>query len=91
MGSDITEKGSGMEEKKWPRIGDRLVHRFRGNSGEVVAEVVGSDRKTGRIAVRIGKRQYESLSAAAQAISGNVSNGWVYWGLKKQKGYGPPP
>ena len=56
-----------MEDKKWPRVGDRLVHRFREERGEVMAEVIATDHKTGRIALQIGKRQYESLSAAAQA------------------------
>jgi len=72
-------------EKRWPKAGEKLVHKFRKKSGEVVAEIVSVDRKTGSVKVRIGKEVFPSLSSAAQAVSGASSNGWVYWGLKKQK------
>lgn len=71
--------------KTWPREGDRLVHRFRKKEGEVVAEVLSVDRKTGKVAVRVGKKTYPSLSAAASAVTGRATNGWVFWGLKKQE------
>lgn len=43
-------------EKQWPRPGDLLVHRFRKKEGEVVATVISVDRKTGKVAVRVGKK-----------------------------------
>jgi len=61
------------------------VHRFRKKSGEVVAEVVAVDKPACRVSVRIGKQEFASLSAAAEAISGTANNGWIYWGLKKQQ------
>lgn len=71
-------------KKSWPRVGDKLVHRFRKRPGHVVAEVTAVDKKGGKVSVRIGNKVYPSLSAAAQAMSGSASNGWMYWGLKKQ-------
>ena len=71
-------------EKRWPNVGEKLVHKFRKRSGEVVAEVVSVDRKAGSVKVRIGKEVFPSLSSAAHAVSGASSNGWIYWGLKDQ-------
>lgn len=73
-------------EKECPRPGDRLVHRFRKKAGEVVAEVLAVDRKTGKVTVRVGGTMYVSLSAAGQAIAGHPTSGLVFWGLKKQRG-----
>jgi hypothetical protein len=73
------------DEKKWPKVGDTLVHKFRKKSGKVVAEVVSVDKKNGSISLRVGKELFPSLSAAAQSISGSSTNGWTYWGLKKQQ------
>lgn len=80
------------QRKRMPRPGDRLVHGFRKRGGQVVAEVVSVDERTGRVTVRIGDKLYPSLSAAALAVSGRPSIGWVYWGLKKQmQGYRRTP
>ncbi len=73
-------------EKKWPQPGDRLVHRFRKREGEVVVEVISVDQATGMVGVRIGEATYPSLSAAATDITGFPTNGWIFWGLKKQTG-----
>ncbi len=72
-------------DKTWPSPGDRLLHRFRRRPGEVVAEVLSVDVKAGKVAVRVDGVDYTSLSAAAEAIGGGRTNGWIYWGLKKQK------
>ena len=68
--------------KLWPKPGDRLVHKFRGREGEVIAKVLSVNRENGKIAVQIEDEVYASLSAAAKSISGYNSNGWLYWGLK---------
>ena len=73
-----------MSEKKLPKPGQRLVHRLRKRDGEVVAEVISVNKKTGKVAVRVGDITYPSLSAAGHAIAGHPTNGWVFWGLKKQ-------
>ncbi len=55
--------------KRWPQPGDRLVHSFRKQEGQIVAEVISLDRKTGRVAVGVSDITYPSLSAAAAAIA----------------------
>ena len=67
-----------------PKRGDVLVHVFRGRPGEVRARVADVDEDTGRVTVNIGSKTYPSLSAAARAITGHPTNGWIFWGLKKQ-------
>lgn len=71
-------------EKIWPAVGDKLVHNFRKKSGSVVAEVLSINKENEEIVLRIGEDVFPSLSAAAHSISGAQSNGWVFWGLKKQ-------
>jgi hypothetical protein len=73
------------DDKKWPKVGDKLEHKFRKKSGKVVAEVVSVDKKSGSVSLRVGKEQFPSLTAAAQSLSGFATNGWTYWGLKKQR------
>ena len=77
------------DEKQWPAPGDRLVHHFRKREGEVVAEVVSVDSQSGRVAVRVDGTEYPTLSAAATEIAGHPTNGWVFWGLKRQKAKRP--
>ena len=71
-------------DARMPVVGEILVHRFRRQPGEVRAEVISVDEVTRSVRVRIGGKEYASLSAAAKAIAGTNENGWVYWGLKKQ-------
>ena len=68
-----------------PYVGEVLVHRFRRRPGEVQAVVLSVDREKRAVAVEVNGKRYGSLSAAASAISGTSQNGWIYWGLKKQK------
>lgn len=70
--------------KRMPQRGERLVHRYKNKEGEVVAEIISVDEKTGKIAVRVGETTYRSLSSAGKAVSGHSTNGWIFWGLKKQ-------
>lgn len=73
-----------MDGKKiWPKVGDKLVHQSRKKPGEIVAEVVAVNKVLGTISLRVGTREYSSLSAAAKAIAGGSQNGWVFWGLKR--------
>lgn len=71
-------------EKLFPKIGDKLIHKFRKKPGSVTAEVISIDTERGDVSVKIGREVFPSLSSAAQSISGHSSNGWTYWGLKKQ-------
>ena len=70
-------------ERKLPQPGDRLTHHFRKTPRKIIAEVVTVDPRTGKVGVKVGDTTYPSLSAAAQAISGQARNGWIFWGLKK--------
>lgn len=73
--------------KRWPKPGERLIHKFRRQAGEAVAEVVSVNVESGNITVRYDGKNYGSLSAAAKSASGFESNGWIFWGLKPQKVY----
>lgn len=75
------------DEIKWPKPGDELVHEFRKVPGTVVAEVVAVDKSMGKISLHINGKDYSSVSAAAKAVTGFETNGWVFWGLKKSKSY----
>ena len=72
-----------MTEKKWPKIGQTLVHKSRNNE-TFSAEVLKVDKKKNKISVRVGNVVYPSLSSAAESVGGYVTNGWIFWGLKKQ-------
>lgn len=73
------------QNKKWPRVGDKLIHHYRKKPGCAEAEVVSVDKKSGTVSLQVGDNIYSSLSSAAQALSGTPANGWTYWGLKKQR------
>ena len=70
-------------EKRWPKAGQLLTHRFVGRQGrhEVVAEVVEVDQANGKVWVRVDHVVYKSLSGAAKALTGHEENGWIFWGL----------
>lgn len=74
------------QDRQFPKPGDRLIHIFRKRPGQVEVEVVDVDRERGFVSVRMGGKIYPTLSAAAKEVAGHASNGWVYWGLKKQTG-----
>jgi hypothetical protein len=73
-----------MSGATWPTPGQILVHRLRKRNGEITARVLEVERGLGLIRVEVNGTIYNSLSAAASAVSGHASNGWVFWGLKKQ-------
>ena len=72
-------------EKFWPTPGQKLIHKPKKGAGQIEGEVLEVDQYTGRVSLRVQGHVYPSLSAAATAISGSSTNGWVYWGLKKPK------
>ena len=72
------------ETPRWPSVGERLSHYSRKTGETVEAEVLEVDQASGRIRLRVNGEEYPSLSAAAHALAGHATNGWVYWGLKKQ-------
>ena len=73
-----------MSSTIWPTRGQVLTHHLKKNNSEITATVVEVDKSLGRIRVEVNGTIYKSLSAAAIAVSGHASNGWIFWGLKKQ-------
>jgi hypothetical protein len=55
------------DEKNWPTVGEKLVHKFRKKPGSVVAEVVSVDRTKEEIVLKVGKHVFPSLSAAGKS------------------------
>lgn len=84
---NVFVRGRMSHRKNWPKVGQELVHKFRAKRGQVTARVLKSDEAAGKVTVRVGKKTYSSLSAAAKGCSGYIDNGWTYWGLKKQRAY----
>jgi len=66
-----------------PSPGDVLVGRYKGES--IRSVVVHVSAEGSKVAVRIGKKTYRSLSSAAKSVTGNWVNGWVFWGLEKER------
>lgn len=62
-----------------PKEGKKLVARHKGIVVE--ATIVKVRSEVGRVAVEIAGVTYPTLSAAAKAVTGKETNGWVFWGL----------
>jgi len=75
----------GTEDKAWPKPGDRLTHASRKTGETFEAVVLQADEQAGTLTVRVGDKTFSSLSAGAFSITGKSTNGWIYWGLKKQR------
>jgi hypothetical protein len=65
------------------KSGLTLASRKTGETFEAV--VLQADEQAGTLTVRVGNETFSSLSAAASSITGKATNGWIYWGLKKQR------
>jgi hypothetical protein len=63
--------------RQLPPVGTTLTGRSRGQSHTAVI-VEAKDRPVGR-AVKYGDQLFASLSAAAKAVTGHSTNGWVFW------------
>jgi len=63
--------------RELPPVGTTLTATYKGQAH--TAEIVeAKDRSAGR-AVRYGDQLFPSLSAAASAVTGHATNGWVFW------------
>ncbi len=60
-----------------PPVGTTLTARHKGQPHTAVI-VEAKDRPVGR-AVEYGDQLFASLSAAAKAVTGHSTNGWVFW------------
>ena len=63
--------------RQLPPVGTTLAGRSRGQSHTAVI-VEAKDRPGGR-AVKYGDQLFASLSAAARAVTGHATNGWLFW------------
>jgi hypothetical protein len=63
--------------KNRPIAGTRLVREWQGIEHSVTVLDDGFEYQG---------RSYQSLSAIARAITGTRWNGWIFWGLKNQRG-----
>ena len=63
--------------RQLPPVGTSLAATYRGQTHTAVI-VEAKDRPAGR-AVKYGDQLFASLSAAARAVTGHSTNGWVFW------------
>ena len=63
--------------RQLPPVGTTLTATYRGRTYSAVI-VEAKDRPAGR-AVKYGDQLFASLSAAAKAVTGHSTNGWVFW------------
>ena len=74
----MTTKGQRKKiARQLPPVGSMLAARYRGQNHTAVI-VEAKDRPVGR-AVKYGDQLFASLSAAAKAVTGHSTNGWVFW------------
>lgn len=68
-----------------PPAGTRLIsrrHRGRHRGEFTVGKIVDDSNFPGGRAVDVDGVRYSTLSAAAKAVSGHETNGWVWWHLE---------
>jgi hypothetical protein len=63
--------------RQLPPVGTTLAATYRGQP-YTAAIVEAKDRPAGR-AVKYGDQLFPSLSAAAKAVTGHPTNGWLFW------------
>jgi hypothetical protein len=63
--------------RELPPVGTTLTARHKGEPHTAVI-VEAKDHPSGR-AVECGDQLFASLSAAAKAVTGHPTNGWLFW------------
>jgi len=63
--------------RQLPPVGTTLTARHKGQPHTAVI-VEAKDCPAGR-AVKYGDQLFASLSAAAKAVTGHSTNGWIFW------------
>jgi hypothetical protein len=63
--------------RQLPPVGTTLTATYRGQTHTAVI-VEAKDRPAER-AVKCGDQLFVSLSAAAKAVTGHSTNGWLFW------------
>jgi len=72
-----------IKREKLPQVGSVFEKLFRGRT--VRATVISIDPSIGHVRLEVNGTQYKSPSAAAKALAGHEINGWVFWGMDKEK------
>lgn len=65
-------------------VGTTLAATYKGQPHTAII-VEAKDRPPGR-AVKYGDQLFGSLSAAARAVTGHATNGWVFWRPVEESG-----
>jgi len=74
----MTTKGQRKKvSRQLPPVGTTLAGRSKGQTHTAVI-VEAKDRPGGR-AVKYSNQLFPSLSAAAKAVTGHATNGWLFW------------
>ena len=63
--------------RQLPPVGTTLTGRSKGQSHTAV--IVEAEGRPGGRAVKYGDQIFASLSAAAKAVTGHPTNGWLFW------------
>lgn len=70
-------------EREWPTVGTKLSGKFKGVAFKAKI-VVDKNEATGK-AVEYAGKKYGSMTAAAQAITKQPTNGWRFWKVQVDK------
>ena len=66
--------------RKLPPVGTVVTHHYRRlGRGTITATVVEAPSFPEGRAIELQGRLYGTMSAAAQAVRGGSTNGWVFW------------
>lgn len=66
-----------------PSIGTSLIGKFKGTPYK--AQIVKDEAKPNGKAIKFAGRLYPSMTAAAEAITKQPTNGWRFWKIQKNK------
>ena len=69
-------------KRELPAIGTELFHFYYGKIIQTAKIVKDGSSLSGK-ALDFNGKKYESLSAAAGAITGKSVNGWIFWKINK--------
>lgn len=64
-----------------PKVGDTFNRKFK--KAQYTMTVVSAEKGIGYM---VGDTVYKNPSAAAKSITGNATNGWVFWYIEKREG-----
>jgi len=69
--------------RELPQIGTKLTGKFKGVSYS--ARIVADKKMSSGKAIEYSGSKYRSMTAAAQAITRQPTNGWRFWKISEKK------